>query len=540
MSLLDWFVLPTIVFAQFAGTSLWFVPNAVVSQVEGFGESQVAALVPCVQAGFIFGTMTLTYFAATDRASPPFLFTVMCLAGAALNAVCITTATFAAWAALRVMVGFCLAGVYPVGLKIAASEYPTGLGARLGVLLGALTLGTAFPWLIRGLGDERGIHFSGTLACVSLLAMSGATLMAVVMIPRQGGPGAAVLRRIGTPRCLWNKKRNATSTELNEQPKSELTDGGKDIFSDKRFQSQEEHDACQIESNVKQNPGETFDLDLAATSTRSKNTPKNLIGLKAVRAILSDSRFRAAAMGYFGHIWELYSFWAFVPQLIEDHATGHDGVILGNVALTSFATIGVGSLSCTLAGIWSLSAGRSIHPGGAIVAMAALMTSLLCCLIAPAYMCMSQGTFLFYLLVWGSAVIADSAQFSGLCADYACDGLVGTALTMTTCIGYSISVISLQVIGAILNFGWDTGNALSLLSVGPFLGVWRLYREWPLHFLCVDKRHRNDSENVMQQENKNVKCITSIVQNLCLQSDCFEDDGLDVLSDALGNGVSYQ
>jgi MFS family permease len=505
MACLDWLVLPTIVFAQFAGTSLWFAPNAVVSQIDGFGEAEVSALVSCVQVGFILGTLTLTYFAATDRISPPVLFTAMTLVGAALNVVCVSTTNFAAWAVLRLLVGFCLAGVYPVGMKIAAMEYPSGLGARLGVLVGALTLGTAFPWLVSGIGEESSMPFAATLAAVSILAVVGAMTMAVVMIPRQGGPGAACLGRLlnccGCCRDKEIDKNNMSEEEENKSTDHHLTKGETSSISvlapaagcqAKEDEEEQQEDAIvQEESAIadheSQNPVDSNNKvppDLNTEEGSKQQQPQQLMGMEALRAIMEDSRFRAAAIGYFGHMWELYAFWAYAPALIESHALEHDGVVLGNVALTSFATIAVGAVSCTLGGIWSLSAGRGVHPGSAVVAEVALLVSLVCCLLAPSYQYMSQGVFLFYLLVWGSAVVADSGQFSSLCADYARRSLVGTALTLTTCIGFSITVVSIQMVGALLKAGWDPGNALALLAIGPVLGLWRSYYEWPLHRLC--------------------------------------------------------
>ena len=185
-----------------------FAPNAVITQV-GFDPDQVSILTSCVQAGFIFGTLTFTYFTITDRFSPPALFAIMAWSGAILNAICITSSSFEIWATLRFCVGFTLAGIYPVGMKIAAQEYiEQGLGARLGVLVGALTLGTAFPWLVRGVGDsssssssatpssDTSLPFEATIGIVSILASVGGALMALVMIPRQGGPGAVCLGSI--------------------------------------------------------------------------------------------------------------------------------------------------------------------------------------------------------------------------------------------------------------------------------------------------------------------------------------------------------
>jgi MFS family permease len=472
----SWAVLPTIVFAQFAGTSLWFAPNAVVSQIEHFGDSELAWLTSLVQVGFIIGTLSLTYFAATDRYSAPLIFTVMAIAGSLLNALCITTTDFAAWAVLRSAVGFCLAGVYPVGMKIAAKEYPSGLGARLGVLVGALTLGTAFPWLIRGLGDgSSSLPFSTTLAVVSVLAVIGAVLLAIVIGPRQGGVllapcAGSADNKVPPPR----QRQSVNDTKMEEgQVVDDASSNG--IVDEVKQVAMRASD----DDSTSQGVGTTAE----ESAVEHESSPPPPTGRAMLRTIASDSRFRASAIGYWGHMGELYSFWAFVPLLIASHERIVGRLVLGNVALTSFATIAVGALSCALTGLWSLSAGRGVHPGSAVVATASLMLSLLCCLVAPAYRYMSAEVFLVYLLVWGSAVIADSGQFSSLSANFAPRGLVGTALTLTTSIGFLITVISIQIQSALINAGWDPGDALALLAIGPIVGVSRSYYQWPLHQL---------------------------------------------------------
>lgn len=487
-SVLDWLVLPTIVFAQFAGTSLWFAPNAVVSLL-GFDAAQSAALVSCVQAGFILGTLALTYFAVADRVSPPFLFCCMTLIGAALNVICIFSTNFVVWVVVRTLIGFMLAGVYPVGMKIAAVEYPNGLGARLGVLVGALTLGTAFPWLIRGIGDESGLPYQATIGAVSVLATIGAVNMALVMIPRQGGPGAEFLGRILA--CCLCDRRGKEEDEIDNE---HVADVEETPLSDvQNVRVGDRNDASNVIESEEPSENESTKLDVAeASQQEDESEEQQLTGIAAIRALFSDSRFRAAAIGYVGHMWELYAFWAWVPSLIDSHSANHSGVILGNEALTSFTTIAIGSVSSVAAGVWSLYAGRQVLPGSAVAAEVPLSISLVCCLLAPVYQSMSQGVFLFYLLVWGSTVVADSAQFSSLCATYAYPAsLVGTALTMTTCIGFATTVVSIQTVGALLNKRWDPGNALALLVIGPFFGLARSYKEWPLHWLlCPGRRRR--------------------------------------------------
>ena len=369
MTIIDYIILPTIVYSQFAGTSLWFAPNAVISQL-GFNQDEVANLVTCTQVGFIVGTATLTYFAVADRMSPVFLFTIMTIVGAVLNVICISTTQFAIWAVLRTLIGVALSGIYPVGMKIAAKEYPKGLGARLGVLVGALTLGTAFPWLVRGLGSS--MPYQVTIVAVSILACSGAVLMYLVMIPRHGGPGSQFLKSFFKLNVLSNDNKNQSSPE-------EIQDGDADMdvsSANDKITHDTFHDDEQIRVE------DLSDINIEADD-------QQLMGIKALRAIFADSKFKAAATGYFGHCFELYAFWTYVPTLIDSHAVVHGGVVLGNVALTSFTTIATGAVSCTLAGVWSLHAGRKRLSGSAVVAELNLLTSLVCCLLAPMYQQMS-------------------------------------------------------------------------------------------------------------------------------------------------------
>ena len=152
------YILPVIVVSQFAGTSLWFAGNAVLGDLQrawGLAPEALGYVTSAVQLGFISGTLVFAFLAVADRYSPRLVFFLCSLAGAIANiGVLAADAGLAPLLVCRFTTGFFLAGIYPVGMKIAAGWYRTGLGNALGFLVGALVLGTAFPHLLQGLGQS--------------------------------------------------------------------------------------------------------------------------------------------------------------------------------------------------------------------------------------------------------------------------------------------------------------------------------------------------------------------------------------------------
>jgi MFS family permease len=148
-------VLPVLLISQFCGTSLWFAANAVMPDlqaVNGWPDNTAASLTSWLQAGFIAGTLFFALLAVADRFPPRRVFLICSLLGAlctlASGWVAHDLSALKAW---RVAAGFCLAGIYPVGMKIASQWYRHGLGHALGWLLAALILGSAAPHALRGL-----------------------------------------------------------------------------------------------------------------------------------------------------------------------------------------------------------------------------------------------------------------------------------------------------------------------------------------------------------------------------------------------------
>jgi MFS family permease len=278
---------------------------------------------------------------------------------------------------IRFATGFFLAGIYPVGMKIASDYHEKGLGKALGFLVGALVLGTAFPHLIKSIG--QGLSWQIVFICTSTISALG-----------------GVLLFLAVPDGPFRK------------------------------------------------PSVKIDLLVSLEVFRKKD-------------------FRRAAFGYFGHMWELYAFWAFVPVVVTLYKEGHP-LIQSNTSLFSFVIIGAGAFSCIAGGY--ISAAR----GSKFVARMALTISGLCCLLSPFGYQLSFPLFIAFLLIWGTSVVADSPQFSTLVAQSAPKENTGTALTIVNCIGFSITIFSIEVVQWLMHYG-SPSLALLALAPGPILGV---------------------------------------------------------------------
>lgn len=150
------YILPAIVFSQLFGTALWFAGNAVLPDLteewDTLDESSLGYLTSSVQIGFILGTFLFALLSIVDRFPPTKVFMVCALCGATFNAIlplCDRSESLAGLVILRLLTGACLAGIYPVGMKVAADWYAEELGKALGWLVGALAVGSALPFLLR-------------------------------------------------------------------------------------------------------------------------------------------------------------------------------------------------------------------------------------------------------------------------------------------------------------------------------------------------------------------------------------------------------
>ena len=372
-------VLPVIVIAQFACTSLWFAGNAVVediTQAFSLDPGFVAHITSAVQFGFISGTLLFALFTISDRFSPSKVFFVCAVLGALSNLLILVGPSAAVILLSRFLTGFLLAGIYPVGMKIASDYHKEGLGKALGYLVGALVLGTAFPHLLKSLGSA--LSWQKVITATSVCSAIGGTLI-LAFVP--DGP------------------------------------------------------------------------------YRAKSTA---LDLSAFLKVFQKREFRSAAFGYFGHMWELYAFWAFIPLLLAAYERQEMPGM--NVSLYSFFLIAIGGVSCVVGGYLSLKIGS--HK----TAFYSLLISGSCCLLLPVFFGFEPIVLFIFLFLWAMTVISDSPQFSTLVAHTAPSESKGTALTIVNSIGFFITILSIQLLN-FLSMAMPVQYVFLFLALGPCFGL---------------------------------------------------------------------
>ena len=179
MSLVRSHPVATIAIAQLFGTSLWFSANSAAPDLMrawGIGISGIGLLTNAVQLGFILGTSTFALSGLADRFPASRIFVLSAFLGAMFNACFAFFSNGLLSAAIfRFLVGICLAGIYPIGMKLIVSWAPSRRGAALAYLVGMLTLGTAIPRGVRFLGAQW--SWQGVILSSSALALIGALLI---------------------------------------------------------------------------------------------------------------------------------------------------------------------------------------------------------------------------------------------------------------------------------------------------------------------------------------------------------------------------
>ena len=375
------FSISVLILSQIAVLAVWFSSAAVFAEMSaeaGITTAELAWLSTATQVGFGTGALVFGLAGWADRYDPRKVYAISALLSATANGLLLIAPIGGSEAfVLRFLTGAFLAGVYPVGMKIAVGWTLKNRALLVGALVGALTLGSAVPHLIAFGG---GADWRVTIWVSSGVAVLGGLSMLSVGL----GPHHARAPR----------------------------------------------------------------LDLAAALTA-----------------WTDRRIRYAILGYVGHMWELYAFWAWIGVIAGTSFAASGADPDGSLAkLTAFLAIALGGFVCIPAG-W-----LADRFGKAQVAAAVMALSCGSALLASVAYGGPAWIMIVVLIVWGLTVVPDSALFSTLVADAAPPERVGSIMTIQTAIGFLLTAVTVQLTPiAAAALGWPV--VLAIMAIGPALGV---------------------------------------------------------------------
>jgi MFS family permease len=389
--------------AELLAMSLWFTGTAVQPQLTLEWRSGIGVaswLTIAVQLGFVAGALAISIFNLSDIFRPTRVFVVCALAAAAVNygfALAAEQQEITLAIALRMMTGAFLAGTYPTGMKILAGWFKQGRGLALGIMVGALAVGSASPHAVNAFG---GIRWQTVVLASSVSAVVAALIAALGV---REGPYAA--------------------------------------------------------------PQPPFDFHKIGDTFRNRG-------------------LRLANSGYLGHMWELYAMWAWIALLMRGPllkrwvASGHPRAYLAPAGTIppwahaseaiAFYVIAVGAIGCVWAGLVSDRAGATVAQRSRVT-ITSMAVSGGCCVLAAIFFNHFYAL-LIITLIWGVAIVADSAQFSAIVSEVSDQSYVGTALTMQTALGFLLTAFSIRAIAWVgTSYGWRW--AAASMAIGPLFGI---------------------------------------------------------------------
>ncbi|WP_417671597.1 MFS transporter [Roseibium sp.] len=373
--------------AQISGMSLWFMSAAVLPDMTSefsISASRQAFLSSAVQAGFVAGALCFAFLGLPDRLDPRRLFALCAVAAALANASLLVSMPGGDLAiAARFATGALLAGVYPVGLKIAVGWGKEDRGLLVGMLVGALTIGSASPHLLAILG---GADWRWAISVASLAAFAGGLLvLAAGLGPYHASSGRFQLRAIGE---AWMNRK-----------------------------------------------------------------------------------VRLAYAGYLGHMWELYAMWAWIGLAASISFQGWmgDSEAVAAGRLLAFGAIAAGGIACIIGGVFADRVGKET------VAIIALIVSGSGAIATALTFGGPPWLTVICILIWGAAILPDSAQFSALVADHSPPDKAGSLMTFQTALGFALTFVTVQatpVLAGLLS--WP--GVFLIMSIGPLFGIFAMLR----------------------------------------------------------------